>query len=316
MTHETRHGRKGQPLPVPQGHYDDRDETVTRRTIEQNFEDLYTTISELQADILDLEAVSTDFFYDIATGAIENNVGVNKFGRNSDIDTTTDPADVWDGGVVGGASSIWVAPTVARIHDITSTSVNDTSAGSGAQTIALYGLVDWNSLETSEELSMNGASNVPTANAYVIIHRMIVLTVGAGATNAGDIKATAQTDGTVTAQISIGRGQTTMAIYGVPSIQSFVLTNWYATVNRTVAGGASSDLELRVNPTPNDDLDFFVVKHHLGVADTGDSHFVHNFQPYYKIEGPAIVKVQVENVSDNATDLSAGFDGILITETS
>lgn len=55
---------------------------------------------------------------------------VNKFGRNPDIDTATDPEDVWD---VGG---LWVPPTVARTHDIVSTDVDDdgTLVSSGTAT--------------------------------------------------------------------------------------------------------------------------------------------------------------------------------------
>ena len=59
-------------------------------------------------------------------------VVVNKFGRNPDIDAST-AADIWDGGPVGG-TLIWLAPTAARIHQITSTDATDT-AGTGTLTL-------------------------------------------------------------------------------------------------------------------------------------------------------------------------------------
>lgn len=63
---------------------------------------------------------------------------------------------------------------------------------------------------------MDGTVNSPTTNSYLRIHRLEVITVGSGEINAGVISATADTDGTVTAEIAIGDGQTQMAIYTIP----------------------------------------------------------------------------------------------------
>ena len=45
---------------------------------------------------------------------------INKWGRRSNIDTTTDPADIW-----GGNTDLWVPPTAARVHNVVSTSTSD-----------------------------------------------------------------------------------------------------------------------------------------------------------------------------------------------
>ena len=50
-------------------------------------------------------AVSPNFGFRVARGDDELYYTVNKFGRNSDIDTATDPEDIWDGG------GLWVPPT-------------------------------------------------------------------------------------------------------------------------------------------------------------------------------------------------------------
>ena len=302
-------GRIAQPLPVPSGQYNDIDETVTRRQIEQNFEDLYNVIEELKDDIEALEALSGDFYFDVASGAVANHQGVNKFGQNLDIDTTTDPEDVWDGGAV------WAAPTEARVHDIVSASTDDAAAGTGAQTIRVYGLTSWDNAETFEDITMNGTTNVPTSNSWVILHRMKVLTSGSGNANAGDITATAQTDSTVTAQITAGKNQTLMAIYGIPSTQTLYLHKWYMDMNRTAGTAGSAECELLVNESPDVNLDLFLVNHHVGLSATGSSHVTHEFYPPLPISGPAVVKVSVEEVSGNDTDISAGFDGVVATET-
>lgn len=249
-----------------------------------------------------------DFGLEVAKGNIAGHKCVNKFGRNSDIDTGSTPEDVWDG------SSLWLAPTVTRIHDIASSSASDASAGTGVRTVRVYGLQSWSNKETSEDVIMNGVSNVPTVSSYVIIHRMESLTAGSGGTNAGIITATAQTDGTVTAQIGIGFGQTLMAIYGVPNTQNLFLTNYY--VHWTRPGGAANeaDLELLVKLNADESDSLFVAKHIGGLLGAGTTHVVLPFTVRLVVAGPAIIKIQVKSVSTNNTDVGAGFNGYLVDQ--
>ncbi|MGI9405866.1 MAG: hypothetical protein ACR2O4_05805 [Hyphomicrobiaceae bacterium] len=249
-----------------------------------------------------------DYFLEISKGNVAGHTAVNKFGRNTDVDTATVPEDIWDGG------ALWVAPTTARTHDVVSTDANDAAAGTGARTIRVYGLTGWSTAEVTEDITLNGTTNVPTVNSYVIIYRMQVMTVGSGGVNAGVITATAQTDATVTAQIVIGEGQTLMAIYGLPSTQNFYVYAWYLAANRAAASTAGADLELRVKLDADQSDSTFVVKHHLGLSTAGSSSIRHVFDPSFRVTGPAIIKVTAENVSANDLDISAGFDGVLVTK--
>ena len=63
-----------------------------------------------------------DFMLEVARNNKTGISYINKFGRNPDIDTGTDPEDIWD---VGG---LWVPPTTARLHNIASSSANDTGS--------------------------------------------------------------------------------------------------------------------------------------------------------------------------------------------
>jgi hypothetical protein len=255
-----------------------------------------------------------DLMLEIARGNVSGQSGVNKFGR-APAGVQITATDIWDRADATPTQQIWVAPTTARIHDIVSTDANDdgSPAGTGARTLRVYGLTAWNAAEVSEDITMNGVSNVATSNSYVIIHRMRVLTKGASGPNVGTITATAQTDATVTAQINIGEGQTQMAIYGVPSTQTAYMTNYYFSMaeDSAPATGKAVECTLLVNPEPDTELTKFLVKHTQGMANTSNGNVGHSYRPYFGIPGPAIIKLQ-GIATDADTDASGGFDLILV----
>lgn len=253
-----------------------------------------------------------DFALEVAKGNIPGHSSVNKFGMNGEVDSGV-VADIWDRGSTGG-TLIWVAPTQSRTHTIASPSPVDTGGGAGARTVRIWGLVDWDTAEVSEDITMDFASPPVTVNSYVIIHRMQVLTKGSNNSNAGIITATATTDGTVTAQITNGKGQTLMAIYGIPSTQTFYLTDLYGSMNKASGVGASTgyiNVSLLVNPEPQDELLNFVVKHVFGLSLDGNSSQEIDYGIPKIIAGPAIIKAQAASGTADI-DVSAGFDGFLV----
>ena len=276
------------------------------------------TAIEQKLDTLINNPTVRDFFFEVADGNVSGYTKVNKFGRATNVDSGVD-TDIHDGANADSYPTaalddrdLWVAPTQARIHAIESTSANDTSAGSGARTIQVYGLTDWDTAETSEVITMNGTTPVNTTNSYVIIHRMKVLTSGGTNINTGTIYATAATDDTITAQINPQQGQTQMAVYGVPSTQTVFLNSYYASA---IKGGQaiSVAISLLLNPEPDSQTTAFQVKHTQGLATDGSSYVRHEAKPCMTFSGPCILKIQA-NASSNDTDVSAGFDLILKTE--
>jgi hypothetical protein len=255
--------------------------------------------------------VTFPFDLAVASGLVNGVTFINKFGRNPEIDAEV-VADVWDGGATGIDSLLWVAPTQARIHAIVSTSTNDTSVGTGARTIRVWGLTDWDTKESSEDIALNGTTPVNTVNSYVIIHRIRVITNG-GTINAGDITATAATDGTVTARLLTGEGQTQMCVYGVPSVQDLYLTQTYAALNRQSGGGARGyiDVVLQINQNPENSLTGFISKRTFGLSLDGTSLVSRDEYPVSKFDGPCIIKLHVTSATNNL-DVSGGFGGYLI----
>ena len=207
-----------------------------------------------------------DFALEVKKGNVTNHSGLNKFGRNEDVGTATDPEDVWDGG------GVWVAPTQARTHTLTG-GATDTDGGAGANTVHVYGL-DANYDSLDEVVTMAGAGGATTTGLYVIIFRARVIVSGATGTNAAAIVITADTDATVTATIAAGKGQTLMAIWQVPRGNTFYCTQWYIDANKSGSAGTAA-CELLARPFGES----WQVKHHLGLTTAGSSHIGHKFVP-------------------------------------
>ncbi len=269
-------------------------------------------------------SLARNFDLEISKGNIPGHFSVNKYGRASDgIQLTT--TDIWDRADAAATQQIWLAPTAARIHEILSTSDADSDTGGtvaqgqGARTIRIFGLQTWSSNETNEDIIMDGTAtgvnSVDTANSYVIIHRMKVLTHGTAGPNVGIITATAVSDVTVTAQIGAGNGQTEMSIYGVPSTQVAYMTSFDVNAHNT--GNPSTvietDFDLLVNEHPNVDPTpaAFLVKANVGLIATGSTIFNKIYDPPFKVAGPAIIKFQgIATTAD--TEAVAEYDLILV----
>jgi hypothetical protein len=264
---------------------------------------------------------ATNYLLEVARGNVSGVTSVNKFGKApSGVQLTA--TDIWSRADATPTQQIWLAPTAPRIHTILSTSDADSDTGgtvaqgAGARTIRVYGLKTWDLAETTEDIVMDGTATdgnaYKTVNSYVIIHRMKVLTMGASGPNVGTITATAATDTTVTAVILPGEGQTEMAIYGVPSIQSFYMTRWGAAMGKEPTA-QTIEFGLRINESPDVQTTAYLLKNNINVLSTGISAAQIHFDNPIKCPGPCIIKVQ--GIASSADiDAKSAFDGYLVTE--
>jgi hypothetical protein len=251
---------------------------------------------------------AADPLLEIARGQFPRIGHINKFGHNSDVDTGTDPEDLWPANAAGGN---WVAPTAARIHDLASTSAldNGVTPNTGARTVLVTGLKDdWT--EVTETITLNGVGNRPTSNSYWRIYRMEVLTAGSTGANQGVITATAQTDGTVTALIDVGDNQTTMAIWTTEIEHIGFLTGYYMSLNRQGGAGNFADMRLltreATGPGP------WLTKHIISVGAQGSSYISHKWVPYLRVPAQYDVKLEITEVSSDNSDVSGGFDAYIL----
>ena len=253
-------------------------------------------------------SIPADFYLEVAKGNVNKHSAVNKFGRNTEIDTTTLPEDIWDAG------GEWVAPTIARIHDIASTSTNDSSLDKGMRTVNIQGL-DANFDLQSETVVLNGTTNVPTVNSYTRIFRMYGETFGSDSTNLGDITATAQTDATVTAQITTGKGQTLMAIYTIPNGKTGYVTQGFCSMNRAGAtSGAMIGLAFEFRADADQSDSGWRVAWEGALSVEGSSFINLSYMPIPPFPAKTDLRVRVHYASDNDSDVAAGFDIILVDD--
>lgn len=247
---------------------------------------------------------NNDFFLETAEGNVVDHSPITKFGYNSDIDTGSTPEDIWNQG------GLYVAPTTARVHDIVSTSVNDTSAGTGARTVFIIG-IDGSYNRVTETITLNGTSNVPTVNSYLHIHLMQVTSVGTTEVNQGVITATAQTDGTVTCSISTGDGQSASTIYLVPVGYRAFIMRIRARMNNPTANSAA-EISVFTKPFGMG----YQLKTRIGLNNSGNSFVELDYtgsSPYIVPE-KSWLRLRCTSVTNNNTIIEGEYDLIVIKE--
>lgn len=239
----------------------------------------------------------TDYNLEISRGLINGRIGVLQFGRNNDVDSAE---DIWAGG------GDFTPPTTARTHNIVSSSANDTSAGTGARTVKIYGLNSSYAL-TSETITMNGTSNVATASTYTFIYRMEVLTAGSGNANAGNITATAQTDATISSYMQIGYNVSTDAFYMVPAGYTAYIHSFKAGISNATSS-QSADIGLFVKPFGG----VYNLKALHSLVNSGSSVEENAFHYPLSITEKSIIKIRCTAVQSSNTDIQGEFDLILV----
>lgn len=171
----------------------------------------------------------SDYRYEVARGLRQGRTTWNKWGYNEDIDTAAAEV-VWP---IGGSLT---KLTTASTLSVVSTSASDTSGGTGANSIIIYG-IDANRLSQTEVVTMNGLTPVVTANTWLGVNRMAIFVSGSAEANVGTIDATATTGGSTQAQIPVGEGSTQQAIFFTQAKHT-ALMDWLL-INVNKVGGSA-----------------------------------------------------------------------------
>lgn len=134
----------------------------------------YRITDERRISILDLARATPDFA--VIAGFIDNLTFYHTFGHNSAVGSSVET--IWSEG------GIYVYPSSASTMTVSSANANDTSAGTGAQTVEVEGL-DSSYNEIGETIVMNGQTGVNSVHSYLRVFKIRVITAGSGLQNAG-----------------------------------------------------------------------------------------------------------------------------------
>ena len=120
------------------------------------------------------------FDLQVLRGQVDGHTAVFVSGYNTSVGTTYET--IWS------ESTVYAYPASASVMEISSSSANDTAAGTGARTITIYGL-DGNYNQINETVSLNGQTAVNTTNSFLRVLHLMVNTAGSGGAAAGTIYA-------------------------------------------------------------------------------------------------------------------------------
>jgi len=184
-----------------------------------------------------------DFPLQVSRGQIQGHEAFCLFGINSDVGASLET--VW----VGGGS--YTFPSSATTTTISSSNVNDTSAGTGARTVFVEGL-NANYERVMETASLNGQTGVTLINQYLRVNKVTILTAGSGGASAGSIFVGTGTVTTGVPAVVLNRtgsssNESESGFYSVPVGYTAFITRWTMSSSNNTANEATRFI-LRVRP--------------------------------------------------------------------
>lgn len=178
------------------------------------------------------------FHLQVSRGQVTMHEPIHIWGYSSLIDGTLLP--IWD------VNQAKVYLTTAAIMEISSSSADDTAAGTGARTVLVSGL-DANYEPISETVTLNGRTAVNTIKSYLRVLSITALTAGSGGGNAGVIYAgtgvvTAGVPAVVHEIVPIGMNKSQTGAYTVPAGYTAYFVRGGMTSATTGAGAVTARL--------------------------------------------------------------------------
>ncbi len=176
---------------------------------------------------------SQDFLLEVSKGNVANHSIMTALGERANMGTTANGEDIWRGNELTPAPTSHVLiPTPGSGGEqftVVSESANDTSAGSGAQSIRLEIIRLSDGGLYYEDIVMNGTSEVDTViTDGLFINDMFSLTVGATGVAEGHIKIYKKgTVGLVYNMIAAGGNKSLVPHRMIPGGYNMILHGWH-----------------------------------------------------------------------------------------
>jgi len=228
---------------------------------------------------------------------------MNKFGENPDVDTGTDPEDVWD---YGGT---YTFSTSADIDQISSSDNSDN------QEITVVGLnSSWEQVTQTKDLTgQTGATlTTPLIRVFRAYNSDSSETAGDiyvstnGASLSSGVPSVANT---VRAMIRQEHQQTLMCIYTVPADKTAYFTSGYVSFSKGKKD-ATADFTWKARAFGG----VFQTKSKIGLTAAGSSTWNYNYGVSVALPAKADIEIVCEEVSADDSAVSGGFDLILVDD--
>lgn len=229
---------------------------------------------------------------------------IHRFGSNIAVGNTFE--------TVGSVSAAYVYPTTAATVKVSSSSANDTSAGTGMRTVVVTGL-NGSYAEVAETVTLNGQTEVATTNSFIRIHKIYGVTVGSGGTNAGDLyvgtgTVTAGVPATIYCKALVGEGASQTAVYTIPAGKQGTILQFGASNAVNGTDYAIVQLMTRVfDASSTNSLDSFLVQAQFNILRT---RVQLDFPAPLVFPEKTDIEIRAKS-SANSVDVSAYFDLIL-----
>lgn len=240
---------------------------------------------------------------DIALGRFGGFTPLVKWGNNNDIDTASDPEDVW---AAGGLMN-W--PATAAVVSVTSSDAADDGdpTGNGALTLTIEGL-DANWAAQTETITLNGVSAVTTTNTFIRVNRAYIASVGTyHAANTGNLTGTI--GGATMLFIPAGVGQTQLGRYSVPANSNLLIDDFSVFIGST----KTATVKFWQYTGADDVTDPFTGgKRILREWNTAAGSIEERLRIPLVIGEKTDIWFEVTEVAANDTAVTAAFDGVLV----
>ena len=245
------------------------------------------------------------FDLQVARTQVDGHTPYFRFGWANSIGTT--PQTITTCVTAGNTYPYLSAATTVKVS---SSSANDTSAGTGVRTILLAGL-DANYNAISETITMNGQTAVTTTNSYLRISYTEILTVGSGGGVAGTIYVGT---GTVTAgvpavslwQIEATYNNFSFAGYTVPAGYTAYVTSYTVTSQSTTA-----NINVTVGFIEHEyDTGIYEIQSTARLSSNGN--FDRHFDFHYKVEEKNDMELRAWATTGAAVNVTGEIQFVLV----
>ena len=250
-----------------------------------------------KADSLSVRPISYED--EVSLGLREGKFTVNKFGKNTDLDTGTELIAPYGGSLV--------VLSAAEQLSIVSTSADDAPGGTGTSQIIIEAVNgDWDL--DGEIVTLNGTTPVLTTKSYLGVNRIRAIASGTNLSNVGTITATNNITGNIAAQVDPNDGGSLQCLYYIPRNYDYVV-KWIFFNCRKLAGGTAPRVLFDLNEYNST---FNTIRRRFPIrleADVTNEDEVDLITPERFSEKTIIFATATTNVND--TIVNYRFNGIL-----